>query len=44
MPDKVTIAKQINAALKAFVQTSSTSFVDEQALEFPTFFQSSLMA
>ena len=38
MPDKVTIAKQINAALKAFTQTSSTSFADEQALEFPALF------
>lgn len=38
MPDKVTIAKQINAALKVFAQTSSTSFDDEQALEFPVLF------
>lgn len=38
MPDKVAIAKQINAVLKVFVQTSSTSFADEQALEFPVLF------
>lgn len=38
MPDKVTIARQINAALKAFARTSSTSFEDEQALEFPVLF------
>lgn len=38
MPDKVTIARQINAALKAFVQTNSTSFEDKQALEFPVLF------
>lgn len=38
MPDKVTIARQINAALKAFVQVSSTSFEDKQALEFLVLF------
>lgn len=38
MPDKVTIAKQINTALKAFVKVNSSTFTDNQALEFPILF------
>lgn len=38
MPDKVTIAKQINAVLKAFAKVNSLTFTDSQALKFPTLF------